>query len=127
MRNLYHDGNPVLMGILTTIWVLQIIWTAYHLVSLILKKDVPVNISRKYLKHIKTIGLFALVFGVSGQLFGLYKAFSIIEQVGDISDSLFISGFKLSMIPTLYGLLIFLFSLFLWFVVDLYISKQTNC
>ena len=76
------------------------------------------------LKHIKTIGSFAAISGILGQLIGLYQAFSIIEEHGNISQSLLAGGLKVSVIPTIYGILIYLLSILIWFISDNTIAKN---
>ena len=59
-------------------------------------------------KLIKSLGLFALVFGILGQLLGLYEAFDTMSQIKSFSPSLLAAGFKVSMVTTIYGFGIFL-------------------
>ena len=63
---------------------------------------------------IRSVGLFALVFGILGQLIGLYDAFNTIAQVGSVSPKILYAGFKVSMITTMYGLVIYALSLLIW-------------
>ena len=70
------------------------------------------------------VGLFAAITGITGQLVVLYYAFSAIESAGDISPAMVIGGIKVSMITTLYGILIFFFSLLLWFVASQLVERM---
>ncbi len=106
--------------------ILLIAWTAYHSMPVILKKEFDYAKLKSRLKHIKTIGTFALVTGILGQLIGFYGAFEAIETAGDISPSLLMGGLKVSMITTLYGFFIYLFSLLVWFIMDLIIPKKSE-
>lgn len=114
------------MGVLTAVLIIMVAWAVYHFLPVLLKKDLNIEKTRARLKHIKTIGSFALVTGILGQLIGLYMAFSAIEQAGDISPSLMMGGLKVSMITTLYGILIFLLSLLLWLVLDLVATQKSE-
>ena len=114
------------MGILTLILICMVAWAIYHLFPVLTGKEIILSKTKSKLKHIKTIGLFAGVFGILGQLIGLYQAFSILEEMGNVSQSLIAGGLKVSMIPTIYGVIVFLFSLLLWFVLDFWISKKTD-
>jgi len=58
------------------------------------------------------------VVGILGQLLGLYQAFSVIEAAGAISSAILAGGLKVSMIPTLYGIVIFLLSYVIWLGLD---------
>ena len=102
------------MGILTSILIILIAWTVYHFLPVLTKNGNDLKQTRAKLKHIRTIGSFALIFGIFSQLIGLYQAFGVIEEAGDISISLMMAGLKVSMIPTLYGITIFIISLIIW-------------
>ena len=114
------------MGILTFTLIVMIAWAIYQFLPALLKSDVDYATVKARLKHIKTIGTFAAVFGVFGQLIGLFQAFSIIEEMGDVSQSLLAGGLKVSLISTIYGILIFLISIILWFVLDYIVSRKAN-
>lgn len=68
---------------------------------------------------IKSIGLFALVTGVFAQLIGIFSAFQFIEKAGSVTPALLAGGLKVSMITTIYGVLIFLISYGIWFALRL--------
>jgi predicted acyltransferase len=74
----------------------------------------------KKIKWINSLGLFALVFGILGQLLGLMEGLQAIESAGSVSSSILAGGLFTSSIPTLFGLITFLFSklatmFLLWF------------
>ena len=106
------------MGILTSILIFMTAWAVYHFLPVIAKRDTTLKQSRVKLKHIRTIGSVALIFGIFSQLLGLYHAFDVIAEAGDISVSLMMKGLELSMIPTLYGIIIFIISLIVWMILD---------
>ena len=106
MKNLFYMGGPIFMGILTAILIIMVAWAVYHFLPVILKKEVNYAKTRAHLKHIKTIGTFALIFGIFGQLIGLYQAFDVLEKMGNVSQSLIAGGLKVSMIPSFYGFVI---------------------
>ena len=104
------------MGILSIILVLVIVLSARTALSVRqgkLKK--PEDITRK-IASVRQVGLFGLIIGILGQLIGLFSAFQAIElgQV-DVSPTILASGFKVSMITTMYGLLIYAIALLLGF------------
>ena len=123
---MFYMGGPLFMGILTLVFIAMLAWTIFHLFPVLTGKEINVSKSKAKLKHIKTIGSFAAVSGILGQLVGLYEAFSIIEEHGNISQSLLAGGLKVSTIPTIYGILIFLFSLLIWFIADNLILKKID-
>ena len=103
MYNLFSQGSPIFMGILTLI-LLSLI--AVFVMSIIKKRnEKQLNQSVQWLKSIGTLGL---VVGILGQLMGLFTAFSVIETVQGISPAILIGGLKVSLITTLYGLLIYI-------------------
>lgn len=94
------------MGILSLILVAVIVLTVRYVKG--------ATKSESSLDLIKSIGLFAMIFGILGQLIGLFDAFKFIEQAGQISPAMLAGGFKVSMITTLYGLIIYVISYLIW-------------
>jgi|SRR5660397_56187 len=126
MKNLFYMGGPLFMGILTAILIIMVAWAVYHFLPALTGKEINLSGTKSKLKHIKTIGTFALIFGIMGQLIGLYQAFGILEEMGNISQSLIAGGLKVSMIPTLYGIVIFMISLLLWLTFDFIVTKKSD-
>ena len=124
--NLFYEGGPLFMGILTAILIIMIAWAIYHFLPVLTRKDINFSSTKSKLKHIKTIGTFALVFGILGQLIGLVQVFDLIERQGDIAPFLWMGGFKVSLIPTIYGIVIFILSLLLWLVFDFIVTKKSE-
>jgi len=106
------------MGILTSILIIMTAWAVYHFLPVITKNGTELKQTRSKLKHIRTIGSLALIFGIFSQLLGLYHAFGVIAEAGDISITLMMKGLELSMIPLLFGLIIFAISLIVWMILD---------
>lgn len=103
MFKLFSQGGPLFMGILTLILLALI---AVFVLSLL--KEGDENQLSKSLQWIKSIGTLGLVVGILGQLIGLYSAFSVMETSQGISPSILAGGLKVSLITTLYGMLIFI-------------------
>ena len=112
------------MGIITLVFIIMVAWAIYHFLPVLLKKEINASKSAARLKYIKTIGTLAMVMGILGQLIGLYQAFVIIEKMGNISQSLIAGGLKVSTIPTVYGILVFIISLIIWIILDYIVSKK---
>jgi len=103
MFTLFFQGGPLFMSLLT----------------LILLGVIYAHFTRKI--YSKTLSVMALVLGVLGQCIGLYDMFIGIESMGgEVSGALLAGGLKVSMISTIYGLLIYSLHLLL----TLFISKQ---
>ncbi|GAB5557753.1 MAG: hypothetical protein SchgKO_19660 [Schleiferiaceae bacterium] len=114
MMNLFYMGGPLFMGILTLVFI-AMVSVAFVNGLPVLKGNISEDSPRK-IAYVKSVGLFALIFGILGQLIGLFSAFEAIELLEvDISPALLAGGFKVSMITTLYGLIIYVVSLLLWF------------
>jgi len=104
MLSLFYQGGPLFMGILTIIFLVLIVVFLKAIMNPTEEKLLSVN-----LQWLKSIGTLALVVGILGQLIGLYGAFSHMEIAGGISPNVLAGGLKVSMITTLYGVLIYIF------------------
>ena len=60
-------------------------------------------------------GGFAAVIGVLGTLIGIVQAAGAIEAVGHVESSLLWGGIKVTLITSIFGLLVFAASLLIWF------------
>lgn len=126
MKSLFFEGGPLFMGILTVILIILVAWGLYHFLPVLVKKEIDISKTASRLKYIKTIGTFGLVTGFLGQLIGLYQVFDLVEREGDIPTFLWLGGVKVTMITSMYGALIFLFSMLLWFVFDYIATKKSE-
>jgi len=108
MITLFQNGGPLFMGILTLI-LFVLVATAFYIAVLrkAEQKSVPTA------DWLKEIGILGLVVGIFGQFLGLYQAFSAIEQMGSVSQSMLAGGIKVSSITSIYGLVIFIFAILL--------------
>lgn len=103
MFNLFSQGGPLFMGILTLI-LLSLI--AVFVMAISKKGDEKQH--NQSIQWLKSIGTLGLVVGVLGQLIGLFSAFSVMETTQGISTAILVGGLKVSLITTLYGLLIYI-------------------
>ena len=55
---------------------------------------------------------------IQSQLIGLYSAFAAIEGLEGISTAILAGGLRVSMITTLYGVLIYVISYLIWLVLS---------
>ena len=114
MFELFYMGGPLFMSILTLIFLAMLVTAVINFVSFRNGQLEPNNNSFRKIGYIKQIGLFALIVGVLGQLIGLFSAFEYIEQAGSVSPEMLAGGIKVSMITTLYGLIICTISYLIW-------------
>ena len=83
---------------------------AIILIQLIQNLNEPNNSTRwaKKIQFINSLGLFALVIGIFGQLLGLMDALSVIQRAGGVSPSMLAGGIYASSISTIFGLVTFI-------------------
>ena len=67
---------------------------------------------------LNSIGLFALVLGVFGQLIKLIETLDYLSSFEDTTPRDFAQGLKFTMLPTLFGALVFLFTRFSTIVLN---------
>lgn len=128
MKKLFTMGGPGFMGVLTILLIIVSAWFIYHFIILYKSKHTnPEKLLRK-IGYGKTIGLFTMIVGIIGQMVGLTAMFSAIEDAiksGEkIIPSLVFGGIKVTMICTIYGIMIYLISLVLWLIASLLIERK---
>lgn len=64
--------------------------------------------SGRWLKITQELALFAFVFGIFGQVIGLFSAFEVIQEIGEVSQAILAGGLKVSTYTTIYGFTIYL-------------------
>lgn len=128
MKNLFFTGGPIFMGTLTIFLIITTAWIIYHFVRAYNSKYINQELVFRKLGYGKTMGLFTLITGFLGQMMGLAAMFDAIESATvngqDINAALIFGAIKVTMIVTIYGILIYLFSLLLWFVATTLIEKK---
>ena len=124
MKEWFVMGGSLFMGILTILLVIIVAVTVYFAISIANGKAADKESLRHQLRYIKSLGLFTMITGILGQMIGLFSAFIAIEAAEDISPAIIAGGLKVSMITSLTGIVIFLISIAIWFVLDLCIKKH---
>jgi biopolymer transport protein ExbB/TolQ len=126
MKEWFVMGGSLFMSILTILLVIIVAVSAcYAVVIASGKSKEKANFAHR-LKYVKSIGLFTMITGILGQLIGLFDAFSAIEAAGDISPSIMAGGLKISLITTLTGIFIYMISIIIWFLLDLWHQKTLS-
>lgn len=97
------------MGMLTVVLIAVIAVSIFTF----LQKDS----SKSSGENIKGLGLFALVLGMLGQFIGLFSAFEFISGGMEVSPQMLAGGVKVSMITSIYGMIIFVIAYLLLFAV----------
>jgi biopolymer transport protein ExbB/TolQ len=124
MKNWFIMGGSLFMSILTILLVIIVAVSVYYALAITSGKAVEKANFKHQLKYIKSLGLLTAIMGILGQLIGLFSAFSAIEEMGDISPAIMAGGLKISLITTLTGMVIYLISLIIWFLLDLWYHKK---
>jgi hypothetical protein len=112
------DGGMLFMGTLTLLGIVIVLLVVRSVLLLTNKKSGYEEVVIGNHSRIKSISLFAAVFGLLGQLIGLFSAFQGIAAAGGVSMEMLAFGLKISMHPTIYGLVIFLMARMLVFVLE---------
>lgn len=125
--NTFFSSNPIFMGILTLVLTILLVWCFYNLSLVLRNLSYDSELMQSKLKHLTSIGLFALIIGILDQLISLYSIISAIEEAGDINPGIVISALKVSMVPLIYGVGIYLLSFILRMVSLSFLnSKRTS-
>jgi len=124
MKDLFFMGGSIFMGILTMLLIVTTAWIIYHFIKAYNSKQANQEQSLRSIEYGKSMGLFTMMVGILGQMVGLSAMFSAIAQVDVVIPKLVYEGIKATMICPIYGILIYLFSLLLWFIASMVIEKK---
>lgn len=106
MFSLFTQGGPLFMGILSLILI-----SLFVVFIIALSKKGDEKKLNQAIKWLKSIGTLGLIVGILGQLIGLFSAFSIMEITNGVSPNILAGGLKVSLITTIYGVLIYIIHL----------------
>jgi len=98
--SIINEGGPTFMYPLVILIIVNI--------ALTIKGFIGKSNVQKTIKLLSSVSLFAIVWGLLGQVIGLIGAFDAIEAVGDISPALLAGGLKVSFIVPMFGFITFL-------------------
>ncbi|MDX6746407.1 MotA/TolQ/ExbB proton channel family protein [Polaribacter sp. PL03] len=98
--NLLNDGGPLFMY--------TILITLIICIVLIIKVFIKNDKNEKGLKLIKSVSLFALVWGFLGMMLGLIGAFDAISISSGFSNQILAGGLKIALLSPAFGMLTFL-------------------
>lgn len=124
MIDLIREGGP-LFTIPQTLLALVVAWLAAAS-AVRLRRDAAADAGlQRRIGAILQLGLLCLFLGVLAQTIGLVQALGAIRAAGDISPSIVIQGFMVSLIAPLYGLSICLISVVLWLYLKRRVAAST--
>jgi len=124
MKEWFVMGGSLFMSILSILLVIVVAVSVYFAVTIANGKASEKANFKQQLRYVKSLGLFTMITGILGQLIGLFSAFTAIEAAGDVSPAMLAGGLKVSMITSLTGIVIYLISIIIWFLLDLYYQKK---
>ena len=125
MKEWFVMGGSLFMSILTILLVIVVAVSVYFAVTIAGGKASEKANFKQQLRYVKSLGLFTMITGILGQLIGLFSAFTAIEAAGDVSPAMLAGGLKISMITSLTGIVIYLISIIIWFLLDLWFHKNS--
>lgn len=125
MKDWFIMGGTLFMSILTILLVVIVAVSVYYVIVIASGRSKDKANFVHQLKYVKSLGLFTMIVGILGQLIGLFMAFTAIEAAQDISPAILAGGLKVSMITTLTGVVIYLISIIIWFLLDLWHQKAS--
>lgn len=100
-------GGPLFMSLISIAGLAAIILAVLALFKYFTGQPV----TQKLQKSVPIAGSMAFMLGVLGQVLGLYQAMSAIQEAGAVSPALLAGGFQVSLVPPIYGLILFILSL----------------
>ncbi len=124
MKDWFVMGGTLFMSLLTILLVIMLAVAIYFAITIASGKASEKKNFKEQLRYVKSLGLFTMITGILGQMIGLFSAFSAIEAAGDVSPSMLMGGLKISMITSLTGVVIYLISIIIWFLLDLFYQKK---
>ena len=125
MFKYFIEGGPLFMGLLSIVLLAILVIAVMASKSAIDNESTETEKHKSKLGYIKSLGLFAFVLGMLGQFLGLFQAFSIIGSGMEISPAIMAQGVKVSMVTSIYGMIIFLIAYLLWFVVKTLAARNS--
>ena len=126
MFRYFIEGGPLFMGILTIVLLVILVIAVINGAPLLSNKSSSNDQRINRLGFMKSLGLFAFVLGMLGQFLGLFQAFDIISSGMEISPAIMAQGVKVSMVTSIYGMIIFLIAYLLWFILKSLAARKSQ-
>ena len=126
IKRQFIAGGYEFMSVLTLLLIITTAWIIYQFIIGYNSKQANREKILRMLEYGKSMGLFALVTGFLGQMVGLAGMFSVLKDVTEVKPELVYGAIGVTTISATYGVLIYLFSLLLWFTATMIIEKKAN-
>lgn len=124
MVRYFFEGGPWYMGILSLLFLVIL---SLSVITITLAVKSSSGYARKienFIGYIRSIALFALVFGIFGQILGLADIFDYLaHENSEIAPAILSKGIKISCYTTIYGIIIYLVSILITLGLKLWINR----
>ncbi len=120
MMQAYKMGGPY-MHIITLLGLLALGIAIWKIIGLTKKTAVDT----KWLDLIRMAGSLALAIGFFAQITGIIGALEAIREAGDISPQLVMAGATISFYAPVWGFIVFIFSMLLYYILKEIIKSKT--
>jgi hypothetical protein len=125
MKDLFLMGGYEFMSFLTLELIIATAWIIYQFVKGYNAKQPNQEKILRKIGYGKSMGVFALVTGFLGQMIGLSGMFEVIAENSDfVVPYMIYDAIRVTMISATYGVLIFLFTMILWFLASYIIERK---
>lgn len=124
LKQKFFEGGTAFMGFLTVLLIITTAWFIYQFVVGYYSKQISKEKTLRMIGYGRYIGLFAMMTGLIGQMVGLISTFDAIQAAADINSAWVFGGVKVTYITPIYGTLIFMVSLILYFISALLIENK---
>ncbi|MEM7086790.1 MAG: MotA/TolQ/ExbB proton channel family protein [Bacteroidota bacterium] len=100
---LFEQGGPFFMTPILILFILTVV--------LFVKELIQKNNRERTITILKSLSAFVFVWGLCGQVIGLIEGFDSMEGIeGSVSPAILYGGLKFTFLPTLFGMVTFLFT-----------------
>ncbi len=120
IRHLYEGGFWFMLPILI-MWVVVAVLVARFLLNH--RHGVEKTALKRMNASILFFGSLALLYGIMGQIIGLFEALIYIQEMGGVSASALAAGLRVSMLCTVYGFALFMLTIIIWYLFRHYLLR----
>jgi uncharacterized membrane-anchored protein len=124
MIHAFRDGGFVMWPMLAA--ALGIVYLAVVTIIRLRRRDVDVGTVGRSLQSILFWGAISVLLGLLGTVTGMVVASQAISLAGEVDPRLAGGGFSVTLISFVFGLVIFLFAVLLWFPLHHWHSRAVS-
>ncbi|SET22840.1 MotA/TolQ/ExbB proton channel family protein [Draconibacterium orientale] len=116
----FHKAGGPNMGVISLMGLLVLVIAGIKIYQMVVLKQYNL----KLIRLIRMGGLFAAAFGVLSQIIGIVQALEAIRAASDISPEIVMGGAIVSFYSTIWGLIVLLVSLPIYYVLKEFIKLK---